>query len=63
MQSIDDIFAEEEERLLIKGREEIQAENEVWDSLTPEQRHQIIEASQARFNDVDIEDEPNDEEE
>jgi len=49
MESLDDIFREEEELRLAETRREIAAEQAVWAALTPEQQAAVIAASEAKW--------------
>lgn len=67
MESLNDIFVEEEARLLTATRAEIAAEKAAWNALTDEERAAHTAAVEAKYSDIfdvadsdddDSEDEP-----
>jgi len=62
MEDLNDIFREEEDRLLAEARTAIAAENAAWYALTQEERDAITEARLARFPDLPEADEGDEDE-
>uniref|UniRef100_A0AB39CEG7 Uncharacterized protein n=1 Tax=Pseudomonas phage HRDY3 TaxID=3236930 RepID=A0AB39CEG7_9VIRU len=65
MSTLDDIFREEEERLLEKGRAEIARETADWEALPEEEKQRINREREERFANVPDSDkeEPDEEDE
>lgn len=64
-ESLADIMAEEEERLLAEAVAEREAEKAAWDALTPEQRAAETARFEAKYADMpdDDDDDPEDDDE
>jgi len=63
MENLNDIFREEEDRLLAEARAEIAAENAAWWALTQAERDAITAAREARYAALAEASEEDDEEE
>ena len=62
MEDLNDLFREEEDRLLATAREEISAIDAIWAALSQAERDVILAANKASLYDLPEDDEEDDEE-